>query len=290
MLSSIPTAIQEQLKNLLQTELKAFSFCGGGCINNGGKLVTGRCVYFLKWNNREKFPGMFEAEAKGLKLLAVPKVIHIPEVILSGETDHWQFLLLEFIDEKEKTSAYWHNLGTQLAALHRNTSDQFGLDHDNYIGSLPQINTPVENWIDFFAEQRLDVQIKLAVDTGKIGSDVVNLFNTLRKKLHNLLPLEKPSLLHGDLWSGNLITDSNGEPCLIDPAVYYGHREAELAFTTLFGGFSHNFYESYKSNFPLIPGYKDRFDIYNLYPLMVHVNLFGGGYASQVVSILRNVA
>lgn len=289
MIASIPIAIQHELETLLKAELKTFSFCSGGCINNGGKLVTSKGDYFLKWNDREKFPKMFEAEASGLKLLARPEVIRIPEVILSGEADHWQFLLLEFIDEKGKSSSYWQNLGTQLAELHRNTSDHFGLDHNNYIGSLRQINTPARNWIDFFAEQRLEVQIKLAVDNKKTGSEIARLFESLRKKLSDLLPVEKPSLLHGDLWSGNLITDSKGEPCLIDPAVYYGHREAELAFTTLFGGFSTNFYESYESNFPLIPGYKDRFDIYNLYPLMVHVNLFGGGYASQVVAILRNV-
>lgn len=230
---------------------------------------------------------MFAAEAKGLKLLHNAGAIHIPEVVTEGLAGPWQFLVLEFVEERHQSRTYWTDLGQQLASLHRHTSATFGLDHDNYIGSLPQRNTPAEKWIDFFITQRLEVQVKLAIDHGKLGAETVRLFGMLYRKLGELLPEEKPSLLHGDLWSGNLITNAEGKPCLIDPAVYYGHREAEIAFTTLFGGFSAHFYHSYHEAFALQPGYAGRCDIYNLYPLMVHVNLFGGGYASQVVSILR---
>lgn len=287
MLTSVPASIKEHLVNLLQAELKDFSFCSGGCINHGGLLNTSKGSFFLKWNDCKQFPGMFEAEAKGLKLLKNPSVIHVPEVVSVDSFDRFQFLLLEFIEEKRKSDLYWENLGHQLAALHKITSSKFGLDHNNYIGSLQQFNKQHTQWISFFIEQRLDIQLKLAIDSGKIKSDTIHQFQLLSKKLPSLLPEAQPSLLHGDLWSGNLITNEMGEPCLIDPAVFYGHREAEIAFTQLFGGFSKEFYHAYNNAFPLEPGFQERCDIYNLYPLLVHVNLFGGGYLSQVVSVLR---
>ena len=287
MLNSIPGEIRQQLISELRLELHDFSFTGGGCINQGGKLRTSTGSFFIKWNNARKFPNMFEAEAKGLKLLREPSVIDIPEVISFGETASLQFIVLEFVEEKVKSSAYWETLGHQLAALHRNSSDIFGLDHDNYVGSLRQVNTADTNWIEFFIEKRLQVQLKMALDKKRLSHDVIRQFEILFKKLQTLLPPENPSLLHGDLWSGNLITNSCGEPCLIDPAVYFGNREAEISFTNLFGGFSPRFYQSYFDDFPVNPGFEERVDIYNLYPLLVHVNLFGSGYSSQVVSILR---
>jgi fructosamine-3-kinase len=287
MITEIPKEIAERLTSQLNLGIKTFTYAGGGCINSGGRLGSTRGDFFLKWNSATKFPKMFETEAMGLTILRKPSVIHIPEVIATASLTQWQFILLEFIEEKKKSSRYWENLGQQLAGLHGNSSSAFGLDHDNYIGSLPQLNHLKNDWIDFFIEQRLSVQVELALKNSEISSHIAVQFESLFKKLPQLLPQEKPSLLHGDLWSGNLITDSNGEPCLIDPAVYYGNREAEIAFTRLFGGFSTLFYESYCENYPLLPGFSMRSDVYNLYPLMVHVNLFGGGYLSQVVSILN---
>ena len=178
-------------------------------------------------------------------------------------------------------------MGARLAALHRCSKDFFGLDHNNYIGSLRQFNHQQTSWVNFFIEQRLNVQLKLAIDSGMMDSKWLNEFESLYAKLPAMLPEEKPSLLHGDLWGGNLITDEKGEPCLIDPAVYFGSREADLAMTKLFGGFDDEFYTSYQHTFPLQPGYDKRFDIYNLYPLLVHVNLFGGSYKSAVANILK---
>lgn len=287
MLSSVPSVILEQLAESVGSDPTDFSFCGGGCINHGGRLKTRAGDLFLKWNDAAKFPGMFAAEAEGLKLLRNAGAIHIPEVITEGVAGTWQFLVLEFVEERPRAGTYWTDLGQQLASLHKHTIATYGLDHDNYIGSLPQRNTPAEKWTDFFITQRLEFQVKLAVNDRKLNAESVRLFDALYNKLGDLLPEEKPCLLHGDLWSGNLIINDKGKPCLIDPAVYYGHREAEIAFTTLFGGFSAEFYKSYHEAFALEPGYAERFDIYNLYPLLVHVNLFGGGYVSQVVSILR---
>ena len=287
MLNSIPAEIQEKVRQLIKSELKSFSFSGGGCINNGGRLSTTNGDIFIKWNNRKTFPAMFEAEAKGLKLLRDTNTLHIPDVVAVNETNDHQFILLEFVEQRTKQSSYWQELGEGLSKLHRNTSPTFGLDHNNYIGSLPQKNIPEKSWIDFFIEQRLEAQLKLAITENRVDKKIATQFESLYKKLPDIFPNEPPSLLHGDLWSGNLITNNVGKPCLIDPAVFYGHREAELAFTKLFGGFSGTFYSSYHESFPLSPAFEKRVDLYNLYPLMVHVNLFGGGYVSQVVSILR---
>lgn len=287
MVNSVPLDIQREAATLLGLTLRSFSFSGGGCINNGGRLSTSNGDYFLKWNVRDKYPGMFVAEARGLELLRKANALRIPAVIATSETRDHQFILLEYIDSKPKQANFWEALGEGLALQHQQMSSTFGLDHNNYIGSLPQQNPPSKDWINFFIEHRLNAQLQLAVRDGKITSLVAKQFDALFKKLSSILPIEKPCLLHGDLWSGNLITGNTGQPCLIDPAVYYGNREAEIAFTTLFGGFSSAFYETYNAAYPFVSGHEKRRDLYNLYPLLVHVNLFGGGYASQVVSILR---
>lgn len=289
----VPEVIQQGVVSLLKQNigdtitLKDFSFTGGGCINNGGKLTTSHGTYFLKWNDSAKFPNMFRAEAKGLKLLAESKSVYIPEVIGAGEAGSFQFLVLDFIHASHRTQHYWRDFGVQLAALHRNTSSSFGLDHDNYIGSLSQQNTSCATWIEFFTHNRLDAQIRLAERAALVDKSIRRNFETLYTKLPDLLPTEKPALLHGDLWSGNLMVNKHGAPGLIDPAVYFGHREMDIAMTQLFGGFNPEFLQVYHDVFPLTPGVEDRLQLYNLYPLLVHVNLFGGDYLAQVNSILR---
>ena len=162
----------------------------------------------------------------------------------------------------------------------------FGLDHDNYIGSLPQSNHQHTSWVEFFIEERLEKQIALAKNSGALNNSTIQQFNNLFKRLKEIIPEEKPSLLHGDLWNGNYMLAADGCACLIDAAVYYDHREMDLAMTRLFGGFPEEFYESYHETFPLSSGFEERVDIHNLYPLLVHVNLFGGSYISQVKSVL----
>ena len=291
MTSRIPRGVLEAVRRILNlpdsSSIWEFEFSGGGCINNGGKLTTAIGSFFLKWNDEKKFPGMFEAESKGLHLLHQQNAIRIPKVVGHGKNGLHQFLLLEFIEQKSRSKNYWELLGQRLAALHRCSSEFFGLDHDNFIGSLHQYNHPNSNWISFFVEQRLDVQVKLAMDGGAVDAAWGKRFEALYARLPSLIAVEKPSLIHGDLWSGNLITDEKGEPCLIDPAVYYGNREADLAMTRLFGGFSGEFYSAYEEVYPLPPGVESRIDLYNLYPLLVHVNLFGGSYVQTVESILR---
>lgn len=251
---------------------------GGGSINSCSRVVTDGGIYFLKENSAERFPGMFEAEAKGLALLRNTNTFCVPGIILqeSGR------LFLEWL-EKDKGS--WRDAGKKLAQLHKNTSTTFGLDHDNYIGSLPQSNKQHTTWTEFFAAERMLPQLKLARDQKKIDAALVAKGENFCRALDEIFPAEPPALLHGDLWSGNFFFSSQG-PSIFDPAVYYGHREMDLAMAKLFGGFDEEFYKGYEEEFPLEKNWEARVDLCNLYPLLVHVNLFGGGYAGEVKNIL----
>jgi len=263
-------------------QIKSSNAIGGGCINNALKLITSEGPFFLKWNTPHEFPGMFHAEGKGITLLRSTKEIFVPEVIAVFEDSQYTFLILEYIAQGAMKKGFWNNFGHSLAALHRHASNSFGLDHDNYIGSLPQRNKTHNNWIDFFIEERISPQMKMAAITGELGSKFQNLFS----RLGEIFPEEPPALLHGDLWNGNYMVSKDGDAAIIDPAVYYGHREMDIAMSRLFGGFSQEFYTSYNEAYPMETDWENRIDICNLYPLLVHVNLFGGSYLSQVQSIL----
>lgn len=231
---------------------------------------------------------MFSAEAKGLALLKSAAALRTPEVILLGVAGAHQFLLMEYVEPGERCETYWDDFAIGLAKLHQQSADLFGLDHNNYIGSLPQRNDLSNSWVQFFIEQRLKRQLQTGIDGGRIDRVLVGKFESLFEKLPSLLPEEPPSLLHGDLWGGNVMTSPAGDPVLIDPAVYYGHREVDLAMTQLFGGFDSDFLMRYSEALPLMPGYKERLRLYNLYPLLVHVNLFGGGYKAQLEQVLKD--
>ena len=230
---------------------------------------------------------MFKSEAQGLILLRGSNALVVPEVIHAGTAGSHQFLLLEYLEGGRRQTNFWVDFGSGLAKLHRMSADAFGLDHDNYIGSLPQSNSPSLSWVEFFIGQRLRIQLQIAVEHNRIGEEFVKKFDTLFDKLPSILPEEPPSLLHGDLWGGNLMISKAGRPGIIDPAVYYGHREVDLAMTKLFGGFDASYIDSYDEAYPLMPGYQERMTIYNLYPLLVHLNLFGGAYKAQVVEVVR---
>lgn len=260
---------------------------GGGCINHCFRLDTTSRKYFIKYNDAKRYPGMFEAEAKGLSLLRDGDAIHVPEVIAAAAADDTSFLLLEWIESGMQTRNFWPDFGKSLAKLHRNTDGHFGLEHDNYIGSLKQSNTQATSWTDFFVHQRIEPQLKMALDTGRMENQILKNAERFYGRMNELFPRESPALVHGDLWSGNFMTGKTGQVTLVDPAVYYGHREMDLSMTMLFGGFDPGFYSSYQEAFPLDPGFESRVDFYNLYPLLVHVNLFGGGYVRQVIEILN---
>ncbi len=256
----------------------------GGSINKCFHLITDHGSFFLKENDAARFPGMFEAEKKGLAVLKKTNAFNVPEVILVVEENGTSFILIEWL-EKTIVKNDWRATGKKLALLHKNNSANFGLDHHNYIGSLSQSNTPHLTWTEFYSQERILPQLKLAHDQKKIDAALVEKGERFCAKLDEIFPLEKPALLHGDLWSGNFFFSENG-PAVFDPAVYYGHREMDLAMTKLFGGFGAEFYEGYADEFPLEKNWKSRTDFCNLYPLLVHVNLFGGSYVEDVKGIL----
>lgn len=285
----IPDQLQSYVQEALGQQITSQRGVSGGSINQAAKIILsdGKSC-FLKWNTSAD-PQMFAAEEKGLELLASADTeLRIPDVFATGQTENGTgFLVQEFITEGNSQPESAQQFGQGLARLHRHHKDQFGLDHDNYIGRLPQSNTHHESWTDFFIHERMNPQLKMATDSGKIGSQTVACFESMYKQLPNIFPEEPPSLLHGDLWGGNYFYDDGGNATIYDPAVYYGHREIELAFTHLFGGFSTSFYRAYEEISPLKADFSNRKDLYNLYPLLVHTNLFGGSYARQVKSIVN---
>ncbi len=261
----------------------------GGDINQAfnAELAGGRRV-FVKTNHGTD-RRMFPCEAKGLAWLAEPGAIRVPEVLaVSGEADDGpQFLVLELVDSGRRAKDYGEALGRGLAALHRAGAPEFGLDYDNFIATLPQDNTPSDSWPAFYALRRLEPQVRLAVDDGPAPRAWSRRFERLFSRLDDLAgPAEPPARLHGDLWSGNLHADGEGRPVLIDPAVYGGHREIDLAMLELFGRPSPAFWEAYDSVYPVADERSERLPLYQLYPLLVHVNLFGGAYVGAVESAL----
>jgi len=261
---------------------------GGGCIAEArvATFADGSRV-FVK--SAAGAPGMFECEAEGLRALATTGAIRIPEVLVVGK----EALVLEMIHEAPKKAGFFESFGRAFAKLHDHRGPSFGFPHDNFIGSTPQCNEPLDGsgWPEFFLVRRLRFQAKLAASRGH-GHEIEHLLDRAEGSITELLgaSIELPSILHGDLWGGNFIVDEGGEACLIDPAVYYGHREADLAMTRLFGGFSSEFYAAYDEASPLAPGHEDRLPVYQLYHLLNHLNLFGGAYYAQCMRILQRYA
>ena len=280
--------IKSSIEKAAGEEIITMTSLSGGCISDAYKLETrsGKKL-FLKVNTSGD---MFAKEAHGLNELRKPNAVKIPGVILFDKT----FILTEFITQGSKSKNFFEDFGRKFAELHKFKSKEFGFYEDNYIGSNVQLNIAegIErtDWTRFYFNKRLLFQFRLAEKNGYADSELRSVFSSLENKIEKILEgsKEEPSLLHGDLWGGNYIVDENGEAYLIDPAVYYGHREADLAMTKLFGGFSNEFYKAYNECFPLPNGYDYREGIYRLYHVLNHLNLFGRGYYSQAVSIIRS--
>jgi len=285
--------LKSHLEKFFSEPIKYTSSVSGGCIADSCKLqLESGKVFFLK-QLRSISSGAFDAEERGLKELRKSGAVNVPKVVCKGH----DFLLLQWIEGGNKrSSSSMEILGRQFAELHRYRGKKYGFSEDNLLGDSPQSNKPSKegrrNWAEFYAENRLKFQTSLAVKNGYATQELRNLMDNLIKKVPVLISgtEEEPSLLHGDLWSGNYLIDKMGIPWLIDPAVYYGHREADLAMTSLFGGFSNTFYSAYKSAYPISPGYVEREPLYQLYHLLNHLNLFGTGYYGQVISILKRYA
>jgi len=287
--TTIPTEIQDALRSHFGQGLSFHSMAplSGGSINAAHRLVTSAGSFFLKYNNADRYPDMFVAEAKGLQLLRAASSLKIPEVLLQGAAGSYNFLLMEYLVPGRPSMDFFHKFGQSLALMHKTTAPEFGLDHHNYIGSLQQDNTGMPHFHDFFITRRLEPMVRIARDTGKLEINHQRKFEAFYNAFSDLIPTEKPAFLHGDLWNGNFLIDESSHVALIDPAVYFGHRETELAMTKLFGGFDPAFYAAYQEEYPLEKGWEKRLDLHNLYPLMVHVNLFGGDYLRSVIEILK---
>ena len=259
----------------------------GGSINDAFILRTVKGPYFLKTNTADRTPSYFEAEADGLLRIGDTGSVRTPRIIAQGEWEGTGYLLMEHVVSGPHTPIFWERFGRALAKLHRNDHERFGLERDNYIGTLIQANDQRDRWSEFLIHQRLEPQLKLARDRKRVEAGMLLRFERLFNRLDQLLPVEPPALLHGDLWHGNFLADNEGQPVLIDPAVYYGDREMDIAMTRLFGGFDPAFLCAYQDEWPLEKGWQERMDLCSLYPLLVHANLFGGTYVQDVDAVLR---
>ncbi|OEY71774.1 fructosamine kinase family protein [Salegentibacter salarius] len=260
-----------------------FSRLTGGDINDVFLITSEEKKQVVKINNTEKFPGMFEAEKAGLEALQKPKVIDVPNILGIGKIENTSYLLLEYKESTAKSSTFWEDFGKQMAALHRTTSEAFGFHQDNYIGSLPQQNNASVSAAEFYISKRLDPQLKMAKDKGYDLGVTRSFFSNISA----IIPDEKPALIHGDLWGGNYLVNGNGDPCLIDPATAFAPREMDLSMMQLFGGFDKELFKTYEKEFPLDSGFEERIPLWQLYYLLVHLNLFGAGYKAQVTSIIK---
>jgi fructosamine-3-kinase len=261
---------------------------GGGCINQAYEIREGQRTYFVKLNQATQI-SMFEAEAAGLQEIYQTATIRVPEPICWGTTSGGQsYLVLEWIELSRGGNLSWEEMGHQLAALHRIVSQTgFGWHRNNTIGATAQINPWESDWAKFFSNHRLSYQLHLAKRRGGNFPQQEELLAAIPQLLSSHQP--QPSLVHGDLWSGNAAFSQSQEPVLFDPAVYFGDREVDLAMTELFGGFPKAFYQSYQQAFPLNSGYEQRKTLYNLYHILNHFNLFGGSYASQAQGMIQQV-
>jgi fructosamine-3-kinase len=268
-------------------ELKEVTPVSGGDINEAYKLsVSSGKSYFVKCNSSRALPDLFEKEIEGL--IAIKKTgICTPKVIGSGKVDQYIYLVLEYLSPDVHSS--WKALAETISKLHTTNNNSFGWKENNYIGSLPQTNNRTESWAEFYLNQRLLPLLEIGRKEGKFSSPEGIYAEILGNRIESSFPSEKPCLLHGDLWSGN-VHFSGGKAYLIDPAVYYGNREVDIAMTKLFGGFPNEFYQHYEELNALQEDWKERIECYQLYPLLVHAILFGGSYVNQCKQILKKWA
>lgn len=281
--------LEERFQSFFQAPLQVTGSTAvqGGDINQCYRLETSKGDFFIKVNASLFGLDFFEKEARGLILLANTGAIRVPRPLFDGKFHQQVYLVMEALTRGEPMEGFWERFGTSIAALHGHHATQFGLEYPNYIGKLHQYNHQHDSWHDFYSNERIMRLVYKARERQMLDSTDVTMAETICAKLKDLIPEEKPSLLHGDLWSGNYTVAEEGAPAVFDPAVYYGHREMDLAMARLFGGFDQRFFSAYETAAPLQPGAAERVPLLQLYPLLVHLLLFGGSYRTQVEDILK---
>ena len=276
------------ISHLTNKEFHNIQSLSGGSISSAYHLKGVDSDYFLKVNSNSDALNMFVAEQTGLKAIEETKTIAVPKVHQVDTFEGKSFLLMDYVESKHTNPDDYKTLGTQLAQLHLNHKDKFGFISDNFIGSLPQSNKQHANWAEFYWHERIAPQLKLAEQNTMLISNEIPTAQTAITIFENLLENNiGPSLLHGDLWSGNYLIATDGTPFLIDPAVYYGHSMVDIAMSKLFGGFGNEFYSAYQEIIPKTEKYNAQIDLYQLYFLLVHLNMFGQGYYGGVAAILK---
>jgi len=286
----VSTPVLGAVEAALGTRVSAARPVGGGCINAALRveLADGRTV-FLKHAGGDRAAAMYRAEARGLEWLGAGP-LRVPAVVALGDGEQ-PFLALEWVEAGRPGPGHDEALGRGLAGLHAIGAPSFGLDHDNWVGAVEQPNDPLPDWPGFYLERRLEPFLRRAVDLGYMAPRAVCLLERLAARIHELCgPPEPPARLHGDLWGGNAMSGPEGEPVLIDPAVYGGHREVDLAMMRLFGGFSERAFAAYAEAAPLAAGHGERLELYQLMPLLVHAILFNGHYGAAAERVLARYA
>ncbi len=285
-MSNVPAAVTVWCAENNWGQVVSAQTLTGGMINRTARLEMTNGRSLILKSNADAPADMFTREAEGLAALKDANGPTIPIVYLTDS----DFLLLEDLRPAPPRPNYWQEFGQRLATLHLHTHTHYGFAHDNYCGITPQPNPWTKSGHEFFAEHRLRYQARLARDRERLDTPDIRRIEILCERLPDLVPPQSPALLHGDLWSGNALTGPRGEPALIDPAAHYGWAEAELGMTVLFGGFPRAFYDAYAHAYPLAPAWRDRLDIYNLYHLLNHLNIFGEKYLPRVQGILTRYA
>ena len=278
--------IKNHIESLFDKKIINIHPLSGGDTNDVYRLYFTDRTAVIKLNDANRFPGMFAAEATGLHLLAEHSTFTIPKVLFEGQVEGQSYLITEYIDSANKTFDFWEDFGHKLAHLHQQSAPYFGLEKDNYIGSLPQSNAKEITTVDFYIRQRIQPQIALAGEKGYNFTKISSFY----KNVETIIPDEASSLIHGDLWGGNYMVDHLGKPCLIDPAIAYAPREMDIAMMQLFGGFDPIVFNEYNEAFPLENRWNDRIELWQLYYLLVHLNLFGNSYFDRVNSIISRYA
>lgn len=291
---NLAQAVQELVPSV--KEVMEARSVGGGCISEAWRVSvhdqSGRARSLFVKSNTTAFLDNFQAERDGLVRLSQPDVIGVPKPIAVGESNERAWLVTEWIEQGTRGRDFFTRFGRDLARLHAATRGQrIGLDRDNYLGSAPQMNSPCDNWVAFFADRRIGFQLRWSIEQNLADSVLRSNCERILETLEQLLSgrADESSLLHGDLWSGNYLCDSLGAPTIIDPAIYYGCREAELGMLQLFGSCPQAFYDSYLDTFPLAGGWQRRVKVYVLYHLLNHLNLFGLGYLDQCRTLTAQI-